>query len=126
MNLTDSQNNKLESYKHSLSLDTKKQRVLLNQLEDVNKRIKSSERVIKYLQALRDADLQGQVEAKLGWELFEPIKFLYEGKLIEIVYSGVWNGYDNGHIRLNRTQYSLKQIIEENITNNDTNTDTPT
>lgn len=125
MNLTQYQQNKLDSYQTSIRSDEKKFRLLSTQLKQTTKRLASYNRVVKYLLCLRDGDLQGQIEAKLNWNMLEPIEFTYNGVKVKGLYKGAYGAYGKS-IKLDGVHYQLKQIIKENIENHVTNTDTPT
>lgn len=125
MSLTQYQQNKLDSYLTSIKSEEKKFRILSNQLKQTIKRLESHNRVVKYLQCLRDGDLQGQIEAKLNWKMLEPMEFLYNRVKINGIYKGAYGAYGKS-IKLDGVHYQLKQIIKENIENHVTNTDTPT
>lgn len=125
MNLTQYQQNKLESYLTSIRSEEKNLRILSTQLKQVTKRLESHNRVVKYLQCLRDGDLQGQIEAKLNWKMLEPMEFLYNGVKVKAIYKGTYGAYGKS-IKLDGVHYQLKQIIKENIENHVINTDTTT
>ena len=125
MSLTPSQNSELKSYKLMLSNKQEQERIINLKHESINLDIRLLVQDIKYLLALRDGDLQGQIEAKLNWEMLEPMEFIYNGIKVKGIYKGVYGSYGKS-IKLDGVHYELKQIIKENIDNYVTNTNTST
>ena len=114
MELTLKQNGELQHF--STELDRQKSIVegIEGRLKFAKKALALYDRHVKYLQALKSDDLQGQLEAKLNWVMLKPIEFIYNGIKVKCTYSGSWGAYGKS-IKLSGKHYDMEQIIKENV-----------